>query len=43
MRFRASLTAMRRISWIDQRISDGVVVFWLLSGGGGWFFLAPAD
>jgi hypothetical protein len=38
MRFRASLMAMRRISWIDQRISDGAVVFWLLPGGGGWFF-----
>src|SRR5215211_3649693 len=28
IRFRASLMAMRRISWIDQRISGGVVVFW---------------
>ncbi len=25
--------AMRRISWIDQRISGGVVMFWLLPGG----------
>jgi hypothetical protein len=34
---------MRRISWIDQRISDGVVMFWLLSLFGVWFFLAMAD
>src|SRR6266480_328453 len=37
-RFRASLTAMRRISWIDQRISGGVVAFWLFSEFGGSFF-----
>src|SRR3981081_3325369 len=30
---------MRRISWIDQRISSGVVMLWLLPGGGVWFFL----
>jgi hypothetical protein len=30
--------AMRRISWIDQRISGGVVMFWLLPGGVGLFF-----
>jgi len=29
---------MRRISWIDQRISDGVVVLLFLPGGGGRFF-----
>ena len=34
---------MRRISWIDQRISSGVVMLWLLPGGGVWFFLAVAD
>ena len=34
--------AMRRISWIDQRISDGVVVFLFLPGGSGRFFLALA-
>jgi hypothetical protein len=28
--------AMRRISWIDQRIRDGVVV--ILPGGGARFF-----
>ena len=38
IRFRASLMAMRRISWIDQRISGGVVMFWLLPGGVGLFF-----
>src|SRR3982751_4446527 len=38
MRFRASLMAMRRISWIDQRISGGVGVLWLLPGGGVLFF-----
>ena len=42
MRFRASLMAMRRISWIDQRISDGVVVFLFLPGGSGRFFGAGA-
>jgi hypothetical protein len=26
MRFRASLVAMRRTSWIDQRINDGEIV-----------------
>jgi hypothetical protein len=35
--------AMRRISWIDQRINGGAAVFWLLPGSGGWFFLAAAD
>jgi hypothetical protein len=32
--------AMRRISWIDQRISGGVVMLWLLPAGGVWFFWA---
>ena len=35
--------AMRRISWIDQRISGGVGVFWLLPGGDVSFFWAVAD
>src|SRR5450755_4553920 len=43
IRFRASLTAMRRISWIDQRISGGVGVFWLLPGYGVSFFWAVTD
>src|SRR5882672_10418165 len=30
IRFRASLTATRRISWIDQRINDGVAPFLFL-------------
>jgi hypothetical protein len=30
--------AMRRISWIDQRISDGVVMLWLLPGATFRFF-----
>src|SRR5712672_3599566 len=38
IRFRASLMAMRRISWIDQRISGGVVMFWLLPGASFCFF-----
>jgi len=29
---------MRRISWIDQRISGAVVVFWLLPGAPFCFF-----
>src|SRR3984957_7821972 len=33
IRFRASLMAMRRTSWIDQRINDGVsVLLWLQFG-----------
>jgi hypothetical protein len=27
IRFRASLLAMRRTSWIDQRINDGLAIF----------------
>src|SRR5271170_503229 len=38
IRFRASLMAMRRISWIDQRISGGVVVLWFLPGFDASFF-----
>ena len=34
---------MRRTSWIDQRINDGVAMRWLLPWFGGWFFLAAAD
>ena len=33
---------MRRISWIDQRISGGVVGFCLFSEFGVWFFWAVA-
>src|SRR4029077_2508044 len=43
IRFRASLMAMRRTSWIDHRINDGVALVWLLPWLGGWFFLAAAD
>ena len=32
--------AMRRTSWIDQRINDGVAMLWFLPWFGGWFFLA---
>jgi hypothetical protein len=35
--------AMRRISWIDQRINNGVAVLWFLPGFGIWFFLVAAD
>jgi hypothetical protein len=35
--------AMRRISWIDQRIKDGVAVVWLLPGDGVSFFWVVAD
>jgi hypothetical protein len=43
IRFRASLMAMRRISWIDHRIKDGVPMLLFLPWLGGWFFLAAAD
>jgi hypothetical protein len=43
MRFRASLVAMRRTSWIDQRINDGVVTSLFLSWFGVAFFLAQPD
>lgn len=29
---------MRRTSWIDQRINDGVALLWLLPWFGGMFF-----
>src|ERR1700674_1492026 len=38
IRFRASLMAMRRTSWIDQRISDGVAVLLCLPWFGVAFF-----
>ena len=41
MRFRASLLAMRRISWIDQRISGGVIMFRLLPRFGASFLRRP--
>jgi hypothetical protein len=34
---------MRRISWIDQRINDGVTMLWFFSWFGVWFFLAAVD
>src|SRR5580700_5975776 len=43
IRFRASLMAMRRTSWIDQRINDGVAMLLFLPWSGVWFFLAMAD
>jgi hypothetical protein len=42
IRFRASLMAMRRTSWIDQRINDGVMVLLFLPWFGVAFFLAAA-
>src|SRR5258705_13770380 len=38
IRFRASLMAMRRISWIDQRINDAVAMRWFLPRFGVSFF-----
>src|SRR5664280_1721124 len=38
IRFRASLMATRRISWIDQRINDGVALLLFLPRSGGAFF-----
>src|SRR6202171_1355025 len=43
IRFRASLMAMRRTSWIDQQINDGVAMLWFLLWPGFSFFLAAAD
>src|ERR1700687_3022057 len=43
IRFRASLMAMRRTSWIDQRINDGVAMLWFLPWFGVPFFLVAAD
>src|SRR5664279_4637763 len=43
IRFRASLMAMRRTSWIDQRINDVVAVLWALPWFGVPFFLAAAN
>jgi hypothetical protein len=42
-RFRASLMAIRRTSWIDQRINDGVAKLLFLPWSGVWFFLAMAN
>jgi len=38
IRFRVSLMAMRRTSWIDQRINDGVTMLWVLLWFGVSFF-----
>src|SRR5216683_2618141 len=43
IRFRASLMAMRRTSWIDQRINDGVALLLFLPWFVVAFFLAAAD
>src|SRR5450631_3005996 len=43
IRFRASLMAMRRTSWIDQRINDAVAMRWFLPRFGVSFFWAAAD
>src|SRR5476649_2084879 len=43
IRFRASLMATRRTSWIDQRINDGVALLLFLPWSGVAFFLAVAD
>jgi len=43
IRFRASLMAMRRTSWIDHRINDGVAMFGFCRGSAFGFFLAAAD
>src|SRR6266481_1294863 len=43
IRFRASLMAMRRTSWIDQRINDDVAMRWFLPWFGASFFLTAAD
>jgi len=40
IRFRASLMAMRRTSWIDQRINDGVACFCFRRGSAFRFFCA---
>src|SRR5260370_1134582 len=43
IRFRASLMAMRRTSWIDQRINDGVALLLFLPWFVVAFFLAAGD
>ena len=43
IRFRASLMAIRRTSWIDQRINDGLAMLLSLPWFGVSFFLAVAD
>src|SRR5664279_4465985 len=43
IRFRASLMATRRTSWIDQRINDGVAMLLFSPCFGVSFFLAVAD
>ena len=43
IRFRASLMAMRRTSWIDHRINDGAAMLLFLPWFGVAFFLAAAD
>src|SRR6267142_6729267 len=43
IRFRASLMAMRRTSWIDHRINDEAAMVLFLPWFGVAFFLAAAD
>jgi hypothetical protein len=43
IRFRANLMAMRRTSWIDQRINDAVEMRWFLPRFGVSFFWAAAE
>src|SRR5258705_12983239 len=43
IRFRASLMAMRRTSWIDHRINDEAAMVLFLPWVGVAFFLAAAD
>jgi len=43
IRFRASLMAMRRTSWIDHRINDEATMVLFLRWFGVAFFLAAAD
>ncbi len=43
IRFRASLMAMRRTSWIDHRINDEAAMLLFLPWFGVAFFLTAAD
>jgi len=43
IRFRASLMAMRRTSWIDHRINDEATMVLFCAGSALRFFLAAAD
>ena len=43
IRFRASLMAMRRTSWIDQQINDELEMLWILLCFDVEFFLVAAN